>query len=239
MAEELFKEKISKEEKLYREAVKLQEAVSCVVRFEEKAAALKGAARKFKSLGEYKDAGVRMKECRKKAAEISEEGAQAVYEDALRRKEEAKTKSEYVDAIAEFRRVVRRDDYRESARQQIQFCKRKIQHLEKVKAWRSRLLTLAVIAGGIVLFMQTPGYPFAKGFVHQQKGNYRAAIANYKEASAISWTKDLKSSCYYKLALEQLEQGKKKHAIKLLKKAKSNEKARKKLKELEKELAEE
>lgn len=239
VAEELFKEKISKEEKIYREAVQLQEAVPCVLRFEQKVSALKGAARKFKALGDYKDANARMKACRKKAALICEEGAQAVYEDALRRQEEAKTKSEYVDAIAEFRRVVRRDGYRECAKRNIQLCKRKIQHLERIAAWRRRLLALAVLAGCAVLFVQTPGYPFAKGWIHQQKGNYRAAIANYKEASAISWTKDLKSSCYYKLALEKLDEGKKEQAVKLLKKAKNNKAARKKLKELEKELAKE
>ena len=34
MADELFKKKISREEKIYREARDLQEAVSCVLRFE-------------------------------------------------------------------------------------------------------------------------------------------------------------------------------------------------------------
>lgn len=236
MAEELFKKKISKEEKLYIEAVKLQEAVSCVLRFERKVAALKSAAKKFECLGDYKDAKRRMEVCRRDAAAINQEGAHETYQKALRKKEAAGTKGEYADAIAEFKRVVKRDEYRENAREQIRLCKKEIVRLESIAAWKRRLAVLGIFVVCIVLFMQTPGYPFAKGVVHQQMGEYRLAIANYQEAKGIPWTKDLKSTCYYKLAMEKLEQGKKKEAYRLLKKATRMKAARRQLKELEKEL---
>ena len=83
MAEELFKKKISREEKIYREARDLQEAVSCVLRFENEVAALGSAARKFQKLENYKDAKARMEECRAAAAKAAERGAREVFEEIL------------------------------------------------------------------------------------------------------------------------------------------------------------
>lgn len=239
MEEELFKKKISKEEKLYIEAVGLQEAISCVLRFERKVISLNNAADKFEALGDYKDAKERAEECKRMAEVIDAEGLKETYENALRRQEEASVKSEYVDAIAEFKRVSKRDDYKEEAKKRIEMCKNEIARLESRAVWKRRFIVLTVLAGCIFIFMQTPFYPFAKGVVHQQMGEYEAAILNYNEASSLSWTKDMKSVCYYKLGMEKLEQGKKKKAVKLLKKAKRNKAARKELRKLERELAEE
>lgn len=147
---ELFKKKISKEEKLYIEAVKLQEAVSCVLRFEQKVVSLKSAARKFESLGEYKDSQARMKECRAQAALIREEGLKETFSLAMDKKERAKTKSDYADVITEFKRVVKREEYRDKAKEQIQFCKQAIAKMETRAAWKRRIITLLVLVVCIV-----------------------------------------------------------------------------------------
>lgn len=148
MAEEieLFKKKLSKEEKLYIEAVKLQEAVSCVLRFEQKVVSLKSAARKFESLGDYKDSKVRMEACREQAAIIRKEGMKETFKLAMVKKERAKTKSDYVDVITEFKRVVKREEYRDRAKEQIQLCKKEIARIESRAAWKRRLAALAVVA---------------------------------------------------------------------------------------------
>lgn len=239
MAEELFKKKISKEEKLYTEAVNLQSAVTYVLRFERKVSALNSAARKFESLGDYKDSKIRMKACREEAGAVDARGAKETYERAFRKKEAAKNKSDYVDAIEEFRRLRKRDEYKDRAKEQIQLCKREIAHIESRAAWFRRFTLLAVMAALLLLFLQTPVYPLAKGFVHQQMGEYEAALANYKKASAIPVTRDLKAACHYKLGMEKLEAGEKIKALKHFRKAKRIKAARKKAKELEKEFPEE
>lgn len=233
MAEELFRKKISKEEKLYLEAVHLQEAVSCVLRFERKVSALNSAAKKFESLGDYRDSKARMELCRKEADAADAEGARETYALAFRKKEAAKQKSDYVDAIEEFKRLRKRDEYREEVKQQIQLCKKEINRLESIAVWKRRLTFIAVVLVCAVLFMQTPGYPFVKGVVHQQMGEYRMALINYEEASVIPWTKDLKASCHYKIGLEKLDQGKEKAALKHFKKATRLKAARKKIRDLE------
>ncbi|MCI8771590.1 MAG: hypothetical protein HFH73_10690 [Lachnospiraceae bacterium] len=237
MAEELFKKKISKEEKLYQEAVNLQKAVSCVLRFERKVNALNSAAKKFESLGDYRDAKIRMKACREEAAAVDTRGAKETFALALNKKEAAKRKSDYVDAIEEFKRLRRRDEYRDKAKEQIQICKKQIARIESRAAWIRRFTILAVFAVIILIFLKTPGYPFAKGFIYQQMGEYEAALVNYRKASVIPWTKDLNASCHYKIGLEQLEKGEKEKAYVHFNKAKKLKAARKRAKELERELS--
>lgn len=147
MAEEieLFKKKLSKEEKLYIEAVKLQEAVSCVLRFEQKISALKGAARMFQNLGDFKDSQKRMQACREQLAVERKKGMEEVFAAALTKKENAVSKSDYADAITEFKRVVKREEYHDRAKEQIQFCRREIAKIETKAAWKRRLTLLLVV----------------------------------------------------------------------------------------------
>ena len=237
MAEELFKKKISREEKIYREARDLQEAVSCVLRFENEVAALGSAARKFQKLENYKDAKARMEECRAAAAKAAERGAREVFEEAVRREEQAKYKSDYADAITEFKRVSKRGEYTQEAKKHISICRRKIARLESFAVWRRRLTFLALLAASIFLFTRTPFYPFAKGYVHQQMGEYKAALINYRQ-SGLSWTKELSGACYYEMGMEKLHQGNKEEAIRLLRKAKKkgNSKAKQEIRKLEQEM---
>lgn len=238
MAEELFKKKISKEEKIYTEAVELQKAVSCVLRFERKKAALKGAAKKFDKLGDFRDARTRAEACRAEAAKTEIEGSKKVFEEALLREKQAKYKSDYVDAITEFKRVWKKDAYAHEAREHIQACKRQIVRIENRAAWRRRFTALAIVVAGVFLFTRTPLYPFAKGYVHQQMGEYELALANYEEASGLSWTEDLSGICYYKLGKEKLEQGEEKKALRLFRKAekRGNKAAIKEIKNLKEKL---
>ena len=53
------KEKLSKEENLYRSAVSLMEAVDCISRFERVVYSLNDAANKFDKLDGYKDSAER------------------------------------------------------------------------------------------------------------------------------------------------------------------------------------
>lgn len=237
MAEELFKKKISREERIYREAIELQAAVSCVLRFENKVAALKSAARKFQKLEDYKDAKAHMEECRSEAAKAAEKGSREVFEEAVRREGQAKSKSDYADAITEFKRVSRKGNYAEEAKEHIRACRQRIARLESYAVWKRRITVLAVAAVSVFLFTHTPLYPFAKGYVHQQMGEYEAALANYRQ-SGLSWTKDLSGVCYYKMGMEKLEQGNQEEALRLLRKAKKkgNLKAKKEIHRLEREM---
>lgn len=220
MDEELFEEKISKEEQIYQTAVALQNAVSCVLRFERKVASLKSAARKFEKIGDYKDAPERMAACREEAAKAEEEGCKETFEEAKAREARAKSKSDYVDAITEFRRVKRKEGYADEAKEHIQACKKQIMRLETKAVWKRRVTVVGVLAICVLVFLNTPFYPFVKGYAHQQMGEYRVAIANYQEASALSWSKELTGACYYKMGKQKLEAGKEEHALKLFRKAK-------------------
>jgi len=65
------KEKLSKEENLYRSAVSLMEAVDCISMFERVVYSLNDAANKFDKLGSYKDSPERGEKCRKDAEETA------------------------------------------------------------------------------------------------------------------------------------------------------------------------
>lgn len=238
MEEELFEKKIPKEEQIYRSAVNLQNAVSCVLYFEQEAAALRSAARKFEKLGEYKDSAERMRLCREAAERAEQEGGRCTMEEARLRQERACTKSEYIDAITEFRRVRKMEAYSEEAKAHIQACKREIIRLENRAVWKKRAAVLAVAVVCVVVFMLTPLYPFARGYTHQLMGKYETAIADYKEASALSWSRELTGACYYKLGWQKADAGKEEEALALFGQAKKygNREAEKQYRKLEQKL---
>jgi len=235
--ESLFKEKISREEQLYRNASELQQAVPCILRFEAKAKALQVAAKKFERLGSYKDSCGRAVSCRKEAQKTIEQGSREVFALALEKEKQAKDKSSYADAITEFKRVWKEEAYQKEAKEHIQACQKQIARLETLATWKRRLTVIAVLAACAFLFIKSPLYPFAKGYAYQQIGQYKKALANYRQASAIPWTEELSGACYLKMAHKQLKQGNKKKARHLLKKAqqKGNKGAEKILKQLDKE----
>lgn len=213
--EEIFKKKPSKEETTYHSAVDLMNAVECVERFERKVDALRDAAARFDQLGDYQDARQRRDDCLEMADEEEEKGCHDTYELAMHKKEAASTKSHYIDAIEEFRRLRAYEPYREKAKKEIQACKGQIRRLETIAAYKRRgiaFLVLVLVAAGL---MQTPVYPVAKGIVHRFRGEYQAALNCYVEAENIPGVGKLQRACYYKLAEQADEAGKVKKAMKL------------------------
>ena len=235
MAEQLFKKKSPVEERKYQEAVGLQESVSYIVRFERKVIVLNNAAKKFEALGDYKDSAERCKLCKKAAQEADETGCRQVFEQAKQKKEQAKSKSDYIEVIAEFKRVWKHKEYEKSAKKEIADCKEIIIRLEKKAIWKKRGITLAVLAACIFIFTQTIAYPFVKGVVHQQLGHYQAALNNFKVSQAIPGAGGKLRACYYHLGEESLKKGNKERAQKLFARAENYEDAAKKAAELEQE----
>ncbi|MDE6851800.1 MAG: hypothetical protein K2J67_04845 [Lachnospiraceae bacterium] len=213
--EEIFQEKPSKEETIYASAVSLMNAVDCLERFEREVDALRDAAERFEQLGDYKEAKQYRMDCLELADEAEEKGCQKTYELAIRKKKDAVTKSDYVDAMEEFRRLRSYEPYRAKVKQEIQECKEKIRHLETMAAYKRRglvFLTLLIIAAALT---QTPLYPVAKGVVHRYRGEYRAALNCYAEAEYLPGVGKLQRYCYYQLAGKAEERGQEKKAMKL------------------------
>lgn len=235
MAEQLFKKESSIEEKKYQEAVGLQESVSYIIRFERRVIVLNSAANKFEKLGEYKDASERMDLCRKAAKEAEIEGCRETFELALVKEKEAKCKSDYIEAIEEFKRVWKKEAYDREARKHIADCKEKIIRLEKRATLKRRVTVLVVLAICIFAFTKTIAYPFTKGLIHQQMGHYQAALNNYKISQGMPGASKKLRACYYHLGLESLEKGNKKKALRQFVKAATYEDASAKAAVLEQE----
>lgn len=235
MGEQLFKQKIPIEEKRYMDAVGLQESIDWITRFERKVIALNNAALKFEKLGDYKDSAERVVVCRKLAKEIEEEGCKEAFATAKEKQAEAKTKSDFLDAINEYKRVWKKEEYEKEAAGHIDECREGILNLEKKAVWKRRIITLAVLVAGVFIFSKTIAYPFVKGIVHQQLGNYRAAVANYKISLSMPSAEGKLKACYYHLGEEHLEKGNKEKAFQLFVKAESYEDATAKAATLEEE----
>lgn len=234
--EEIFKEKPSKEETTYKSAVELMNAVDCLERFEREVSALRDAASRFEQLGDYKDAKQYRDDCIKRADEAEEKGCQKTYELALRKKEAAVSKSDYVDAMEELRRLRNYEPYQDKVKQDIQVCKERIRHLETIAAYKRRglvFLSLLIIAACL---SQTPLYPIAKGIVHRYRGEYQAALNCYAEGANIPGVGKLQRDCYYRLAKQAQDDGKDKKAMKLYRLAWSRLDAAEHTAQLEKKL---
>lgn len=217
--EEIFQEKPSKEETLYTSAVSLMNAVDCLERFEREVEALRDAARKFEKLGDYKEAKRYQDDCLKRADEAEEKGCRKTYEMAMQKKESARTKSDYVDAMEEFRRLRAYEAYQEKAKKEIQECKERIRRLETIAAYKRRGMCFLALIIIVIALVQTPLYPVAKGVVHRFRGEYHAALNCYAEGANIPGVGKLQRDCYYRLAVLAEEDGQEKKAMKLYRRA--------------------
>lgn len=211
--EEIFQEKPSKEEALYTSAVSLMNAVDCLERFEREVDALRSAAQKFEKLGDYKEAKQYQKDCLKRADEAEEKGCQKTYEVAMKKKESAVTKSDYVDAMEEFRRLRSYESYQEKAKEKIQECKERIRRLETIAAYKRRGMCFLALVIIVVALAQTPLYPVGKGVIHRFRGEYQAALNCYEEGANIPGVGKLQRDCYYRLAAQVEEEGREKEAM--------------------------
>lgn len=216
-------------ERKYIDACKLQEAVGCVVRFERKAKTLRSAARKFGALGDYKDAKTRAEQCRNAAELAEQEGLDSVYISAKEIENTAKNKHDYISAMEQYRRLKKRDDYETAVKPHIQACKRQIEKLERRAAWKRRIGVLIVLFVLVVLFMQTSLYPFVKGYFHRNRGQYDAAIADFKASNGLPWQEGQLHKTYYYKGKAYLDAGKTDKAMHYMRLAKTSKEAQEEL----------
>lgn len=198
--EEIFKKKPSPEETKYTSAVELMEAIDCVERFERTVESLRSAAQMFEELGGYQDAANRHRECISLAEKFEKDGCEETYQHAEEMRSRAKTKSAFMAAISEFRRLKSFEAFREQAEEKEEACQKAIRKLETKKVYKRQgiaLLTLVIIC---VIIMQTPLAFVIKGLGHKVRGNYRAAIKCYAQVSELPGVGKLEKSCYYKIA---------------------------------------
>lgn len=211
--EEIFRKKPSKEESTYHAAVSLMDAVDCVERFERKVDALRDAAALFESLGDYQDAKQYREDCLERADEVEAEGCRKTFALGMKKKKKASTKSDYIDAMEEFRRLREYEPYQNKIKPEIQECKRQIKRLETLRAYKRRAIALLVLVLLCLVLAQTPVFPLAKGAVHYFRGEYQAALNCYQTAEHLPGVNKLKRAAYYKRAKEIEQKGKDKKAM--------------------------
>lgn len=168
MASKYYKKKedaISKEEKSYQEALELVASVDCVLRFEWRVKSLEDAAKIFHSLGEYKDAGEQAGICEREAEEALRSGYEETYRSALLKQGQAEKKSDYIDAISEFKRVLKSEKHEAEARERITACKKKILQLETRAVWKKRGIAFVVLCALALALYFSPAYPFVLKFI--------------------------------------------------------------------------
>lgn len=213
------KEKLSKEEALYRSAASLMEAVDCIKRFERVVYSLNDAAGKFEKIDGYKDAAERKEKCIKNAKEAIEKGTKEVYNTALYKLENARDKSGFSDAIEEFKRVKKFGYNIEECNKNIQICKNGIKKAETRAMYKRQGITLCVILLLALIFVNTPFYPLIKGMYYQSEGQYSTALGYYKKSGGILNGHGNIKECHYYIAEKFMKKGNYNKALKNYKKA--------------------
>ena len=231
--------KIPKEEAKYREASELVDSIDCVLRFEWKVNALTEAAKIFRSLGEYKDAQEQAEACERRAGEVLQAGYEEVCGQALLKKKNAENKSDYSDAISDFKRVLKSEKHEAEAKEQIQSCKREILRIETKAVWKKRGIALLVLCVLAFLFYKSPAYSFTRGFLLQSQGDYHTAVKRYRAATAFPMTDRQLQKCYLEIGKEHLAKGEKKKALGKFRKADGVKEAQELAAGLEKEFLQE
>lgn len=216
---ETGKNSLSREERIYNDAESLVDAAECVIRFEQKVKTLKSAAAKFEKLGDYRDAAERAGSCREAAHKAKAEGFKTVFLQAKKRQETASEKSDYIDAIANYRRVTESKRYGEQAKEQIAVCKKQIARLETRRVWKKRIITLLVLGLACFFFTLTPAYPFWKGFVREHQGRYSEAVLHYEHADGFPLSDKKLRECHLALGERYYRKGKDKEALQELRQA--------------------
>lgn len=140
VGDDMEEEKLTPEEEKYRSAVALMESVDCVEVFEHSVASLRSAAGLFHELGEYKDSSSRAEKCLNKAEKEEKKGRKEAYQVAVKLCEEAESKSDFSDAITALERV---HPFQDSG-DRLEVCHQAIQRIEARRAWKNRLIVLAV-----------------------------------------------------------------------------------------------
>lgn len=210
---------LSVEERIYKNAVSLMNAVDCVERFERIYYTMNSAAKKFDKIQGYLDADEKKQECFEIADKAVKEGTVKVFELAALRQKESKTKSDFADAIENFKRCRKFNYNIEQCDEHISQCKQGIAKLETKAAYKRRAIVAAIFAVLFILFLQTPAYPMVKGMYHQSQGKYKLAISNYKKSGGFLVANGNMKKCYYHIGLKKEKKGKYKSALINYKKA--------------------
>lgn len=210
---------LSPEEKIYRNAAALMGAVDCVERFERVYSTMNSAAKKFSKIPGYRDADEKRKQCLEIADKAVKDGTASVFELSVQRQRESKTKSDYADAIENFKRCKKFKYNIEECDEHISQCKQGIAKLETMAAYKRRGIVAAIFVLLFVVFLQTPAYPMVKGIYHQSQGKYKLAVANYKESGGFLLAHGNMKKCYYNIGLKKEKKGKYKSALINYKKA--------------------
>lgn len=230
------KEKLSKEENLYRSAVSLMEAVDCISRFERVVYSLNDAANKFEKLKGYKDSSERKEKCRNDAEEAARRGSKEAYSAALVKLEKAKDKSGFADAIEDFKRAKKFGYNADECRKNIEICREGIKKAETRDMLKRQGIMFCVILVLAVLFINTPFYPLVKGIYYQSKCDYGTAIDFYKKSGGVLVGNGNMKECYYYIAEKFIEEGSYTKALANYKRAQNKFDAEKKAFDIEKKI---
>ena len=230
------KERLSKEENLYRSAVSLMEAVDCISRFERVVYSLNDAANKFDKLDGYKDSAERGEKCRRDAEEAARKGAEEAYLTAVDKLGKAKDKSSFADAIEDFKRAKKFGHNAEECNNNIQICRNGIKKAETRAMFKRQGIMLCVVIILAVIFINTPFYPLVKGIYYQSKGEYKTAIGLYKKSGGVLVGNGNMKECYYYIAERYNKEGSYKKALANYKKAQNKFDAEKKAFDIEKKI---
>lgn len=209
----------AREANIYKTAAGLEEAAECVLRFERKVIAYRNAGKKFQSISGYMDSDERAKRCHQQAEAVERQGMEEAFALGKKKEQEAKTKSDFIDAIAEYKRVWKKEQYAQQAKGRIDACKEAMIRLETRSLWKKRLITLAVLGVLVIIFVNTDAYPFAKGMIHQATGDYKLSIANFKEGMGVPWAEGKMKKSYLYLGQKYLKEGKQEQALRAFRKA--------------------
>ena len=142
-----------------------------------------------------------------------------MFNNAVLTLKEAKTKSDYADAIENFKRCKKFKYNMEKCDKYIAECNQGIAKLETKAAYKRRGIVVAVFVLLFIVFLKTPAFPMVKGMYHQSQGKYKLAIANYKESNGFLVASGNMKKCYYHIGLKKEEKGKLKSALINYKKA--------------------
>lgn len=194
---------ISAEEKIYRNAAALMGAVDCIERFERIYYTMNSAAKKFNKIQGYRDADEKRQECLEIADIAVKDGTVKVFNNAVLTLKEAKTKSDYADAIENFKRCKKFKYNMEKCDKYIAECNQGIAKLETKAAYKRRGIVVAVFVLLFIVFLKTPAFPMVKGMYHQSQGKYKLAIANYKESNGFLVASGNMKKCYYHIGLKK------------------------------------
>ena len=191
------------------------DAIDCVERFERAVTSLRSAAAMFEELGDYEDARKRRKQCADKADQIEREGCEKTLQTAKDMYDKAKTKSDYIAANSEYRRLKKFAAYADKAEAGDKACHAGIRKIETRKVYKRRAIALAVIVVICTVIMVTPLSYIVKGFGHKMLGDYKAAINSYDQVEYLPGVGKMKRSCYYKIAKKYDDDNHHKKAMKV------------------------